>query len=154
MVSVVARICFCDGRTDVRTPCVKIMTTFSAVAWWVNKPIGYSRLRVKKNSRKVELNRDRLKEVLRSTTEVLPSVGSCKKRGKLNVKGLDFTHFFVSEKLIRNWILGCCCCDCQLTHQAPAELVIISFVVDVRPSVCAWIFVLVQISSRQKSVST
>ena len=25
------------GRTDGRTPCVKIMTTFSAVAWWAKK---------------------------------------------------------------------------------------------------------------------
>ena len=29
-----------DGRTDVRTPRVKIMTTYSAVAWWVKKVIG------------------------------------------------------------------------------------------------------------------
>ena len=35
-VSVVARFCFSDGRTDVRTARVKIMTTYSAVAWWVN----------------------------------------------------------------------------------------------------------------------
>ena len=27
---------FSDGRTDVRTPRVKIMTAYSAVAWWVN----------------------------------------------------------------------------------------------------------------------
>ena len=31
IVSIVA-FCFCDVRTDVRTPCVKIMTTYSAVA--------------------------------------------------------------------------------------------------------------------------
>ena len=35
MVSVVARICFCDGRTDERTYFVKIMTTYSVVARWV-----------------------------------------------------------------------------------------------------------------------
>ena len=35
-VSVVARFCLCDGRTDERTPCVKIVTTYSAVAWWIN----------------------------------------------------------------------------------------------------------------------
>ena len=35
-VSVIAAfVCFCDERTDLRTPCVKILTTFSAVAWWV-----------------------------------------------------------------------------------------------------------------------
>ena len=34
-VSVVARFCFSDGRTDVRTPRVKIMTTYSTLAWWV-----------------------------------------------------------------------------------------------------------------------
>ena len=44
MVPVVARFCFCDGRMDGRTDgrtggrisCVKIMTTYSAVAWRVN----------------------------------------------------------------------------------------------------------------------
>ena len=25
-----------DGRTDLRTPCVKVMTTYSAEAWWAN----------------------------------------------------------------------------------------------------------------------
>ena len=32
MVFVIARLCFCEGRTDGRTPWVKIMTTYSAVA--------------------------------------------------------------------------------------------------------------------------
>ena len=41
-VSVVGRFCLCDGRTevrstDVRTPCLIIMITYSAVAWWVKK---------------------------------------------------------------------------------------------------------------------
>ena len=31
MVSIVGRFSFCDGRT----PRAKIMTTYSAVAWWV-----------------------------------------------------------------------------------------------------------------------
>ena len=35
-VSVVARFFCFFVVTDVRTPCVKIMTTYSAVAWWVN----------------------------------------------------------------------------------------------------------------------
>ena len=45
-VSIVARFCFrtdrwtdrrTDRHTDIRTPRVKIMTTYSAVAWWVKK---------------------------------------------------------------------------------------------------------------------
>ena len=35
MVSFVAHFHFCGGRKDVRAPCVKIMTTNSAVARWV-----------------------------------------------------------------------------------------------------------------------
>ena len=30
-------ICFFCWRMDVRTTCVKLMTTYSALAWWVNK---------------------------------------------------------------------------------------------------------------------
>ena len=42
-VSVVACFCFWDGRKYVRTPCVKIMTTYSAVgAWWVNISLHHS----------------------------------------------------------------------------------------------------------------
>ena len=44
MVSVDSRaffVFFTDGQTYVRTPRVKIMTTNSAVAWWVNKFICY-----------------------------------------------------------------------------------------------------------------
>ena len=41
MVSFVALTLFL-WRTDVRTPCVKIMTTYSAVSWWVNMLLIHS----------------------------------------------------------------------------------------------------------------
>ena len=44
-VSVVASVCFCDGRTNGRTSCVKIMTTNSAVAGWINKLCSLPRIR-------------------------------------------------------------------------------------------------------------